>query len=246
LKKIISFSLWGDLPLYCVGAIKNSILAKEIYPDWICRFYISTCVPKKYTDILKQSDNCEIIFKDKPDLFWEGTFWRFEPASDTDVSVMISRDTDSRLNYREKAAVDEWLTSANSFHIMRDHQYHTSTIMAGMWGVKNPKLINMKKYIKEWKRYGGYGSDQHFLSNIIYPIVSNDCIIHDDKKGKKFPIKCQNQSYVGNHFNWDEKVLKDDTGLGDSVSRVTKKLGIKECSPCAARKQKLNRMFPYK
>jgi hypothetical protein len=40
MKKIISYSLWGDLPLYTVGAISNAKQAKEIYPGWICRFYI--------------------------------------------------------------------------------------------------------------------------------------------------------------------------------------------------------------
>lgn len=211
MKKIISFSLWGDLPLYCVGAIKNSILAKEIYPDWICRFYISKDVPEKYVDILKKTSNCEIIFKDTPNFFWEGLFWRFEPASDTDVSIMISRDTDSRLNYREKAAVDEWLKSNKSFHIMRDHHYHTSNIMGGMWGVKNPKLSNMSELIKNMKSETRYNSDQIFLSKIIYPIISDDCCIHDDRTDNKFPQKCIDDSYVGNHFNWDEKVLKNDT-----------------------------------
>ena len=38
--KIISFSLWGDKPQYVVGAIKNAELAKEIFPEWKCRFYI--------------------------------------------------------------------------------------------------------------------------------------------------------------------------------------------------------------
>jgi len=34
-KKIISFSLWGDKPMYTIGAIKNAKLAEEIYPGWI-------------------------------------------------------------------------------------------------------------------------------------------------------------------------------------------------------------------
>jgi len=34
MKKIISFSLWGDNPVYTQGAIRNAELAKEIYPDW--------------------------------------------------------------------------------------------------------------------------------------------------------------------------------------------------------------------
>ena len=29
--KLITFSLFGDNPLYCVGAVENARLAKEIY-----------------------------------------------------------------------------------------------------------------------------------------------------------------------------------------------------------------------
>tara|TARA_R110002020_G_scaffold447_15_gene2223 strand:- start:913 stop:1080 length:168 start_codon:yes stop_codon:yes gene_type:complete len=46
-------------------------------------------------------------------------------------------------------------------------------------------------------------------------------------------------------MSW-KSILKEDTGLGDTVSRATKKLGIKECKPCAARKKKLNKLVSYK
>jgi len=46
-------------------------------------------------------------------------------------------------------------------------------------------------------------------------------------------------------MSW-ETILKGDRGLGDTVSRVTKKMGIKECTPCAARKKKLNKWVNYK
>jgi len=32
MKKVVSFSLWGDNPIYNIGAIRNAELAKEIYP----------------------------------------------------------------------------------------------------------------------------------------------------------------------------------------------------------------------
>ena len=39
MKKIISFSLWGNSPKYLIGALKNADLAKEFYRDWECHFY---------------------------------------------------------------------------------------------------------------------------------------------------------------------------------------------------------------
>ena len=38
MKKVISFSLWGDNPKYTIGAIKNAELIDTIYPGWIGRF----------------------------------------------------------------------------------------------------------------------------------------------------------------------------------------------------------------
>ena len=34
-------------------------------------------------------------------------------------------------------------------------------------------------------------------------------------------------------------------GLGDTVAKITKKVGIKPCGPCMKRRQKLNKAFSY-
>ena len=40
MKRVISFSLWGDNPTYTIGAIKNADLALRFYPEFECWFYI--------------------------------------------------------------------------------------------------------------------------------------------------------------------------------------------------------------
>ena len=51
--------------------------------------------------------------------------WRFLPVLDPSVSVMVSRDLDSRISSREQAVVTEWLEQSNlPFHIIRDHPGH--------------------------------------------------------------------------------------------------------------------------
>ena len=75
---------------------------------------------------------------------WTGMFWRFL-AADHLSDIVLSRDTDSRLNKREKAAVDEWLNSDKDFHIMRDHPYHATEILGGMWGCRNGILHGIAK-----------------------------------------------------------------------------------------------------
>ena len=63
--------------------------------------------------------------------------WRFLPLGDPTVSMFAVRDSDSRLSFREKAAVDEWINSTLPFHAMRDHPAHWSPILAGLWGGNN-------------------------------------------------------------------------------------------------------------
>ena len=35
-------------------------------------------------------------------------------------------------------------------------------------------------------------------------------------------------------------------GLGDSIAKLTRKIGIKQCGGCKKRQAKLNNLFPYK
>ena len=54
-----------------------------------------------------------------------GMIWRFLPVLDPSVSVMVSRDLDSRFTSREQAVVTDWLDQSNlPFHIIRDHPGH--------------------------------------------------------------------------------------------------------------------------
>ena len=100
-EKVISFCLWGDNPKYTIGAIKNADLANDIYPDWICRYYIGKSVPIKIIEELYTKRNTELFIMNEEGN-WSGMFWRFLPASDTDVEVMMSRDTDSRCRLGKK------------------------------------------------------------------------------------------------------------------------------------------------
>lgn len=201
--KVISFSLWGDNLKYTVGAIKNAELAKTIYAGWVCRYYVGDSVPADCIQKLSLFDNCEIVKMNVPGN-WEGMYWRFFPASDDEVDVMISRDTDSRLNFKEKAAVDAWLNSDSPFHIMRDHSWHTTSILGGMWGAKKGCIPNMRELIGAYSVGNFYQTDQQFLKDIIYPMVKEKAMVHDPIFEKKpFPIE-DNSYFVGQAYNEDD------------------------------------------
>jgi hypothetical protein len=203
MKKIISFSLWGEDPKYTIGAIKNAEIASVIYPDWTCRFYCGKSVPENIIEQLKLQKNVEVVEMEKKG-DWTGMFWRFYACEDSDI--MISRDTDSRLSLREKIAVDEWLESDKDFHIMRDHPHHKTEILGGMWGCRNGLLNNISQLINEYNEGDFWQVDQNFLREQVYPIVKNNSFVHDsffnfELDKKIFPTERVNKEFVGDVFD---------------------------------------------
>jgi hypothetical protein len=212
MKKIISFCVWGNNPKYCIGAIKNAILAKQIYPDWICRYHCDKSVPKDIIEKLKNLDNVEILMFENCNN-WKFTTSRLFSLDDPNIEYIIFRDTDSRLSYREKAAVDEWILSGKSAHIMKDHPWHGSfPILAGMFGLKCGIVKNIADKLNNFQINEQYHYDQIFINNEIYPFIKNDCVIHDEIFEKKpFPTKRVNYEFVGEVFDENENTVHEHT-----------------------------------
>ena len=216
MKKVISFSLWGDKPKYAIGAIKNADLAARFYPGWICRFYVAKDVPPYAIQELLARNNTEVfVVNERPD--WTGMFWRFFAACDPFVDLMISRDTDSRLGEREMLAVQEWERSDRGFHIMRDHPGHRPKILGGMWGVKRGVIQNMAELIEKYPKGDFYQVDQQFLKAIIYPLVREDALVHDPIfEHKPFPSERVGYEFVGQVFDEnDQPVIRYLEALRD-------------------------------
>lgn len=229
MKKIISFSLWGDLPTYNIGAIKNAILAKKYYSSFECWFYIhEESVPIETINQLKGFENCKIILKTGDLSIVKPMMWRFEAIDDPDVEIMMSRDTDTRILQREIVAVNEWLNSDKVFHIMRDHPHHTFCILGGMFGTRKiAQIQNWKKCIDNVNQVGMRDYDQDFLKTHIYPIIKNNSMIHasfnnNEIHAQMFPIDyCSELKFVG------EYVYHDDSRSPEHILILKQNLQIK-------------------
>jgi len=205
MKRVISFSLWGSNPKYTIGALKNLDIAKNIFPDWECWFYVSNDVPKKIINKINSYSNAKTLNMEGAG--WEGLFWRFFPISEKSVEVCIFRDTDSRLSEREKSAVDDWINKNKKLHIMRDHERHQSLIMGGMWGFRG--TLEIETLIEDYRKKAGkdcYNLDQRFLAKKIYHKFKNDSVIHDESGyclwnerhiRENFPTKRKNMEFIG-------------------------------------------------
>ena len=218
---LISFSLFGSHPFYCVGAVRNAELAKTVYPGWRVRFYVRKDVPESTCKEL-EAQGAEVIHMPITQLpgpmgsddAFAGTFWRFIPVSENKWEHVLIRDTDSRLNIREKAAVDDWIVSGKSFHSMLDHPKHMDArypFMAGMWGAKGG-LNSLFRGLLFWPNWFYKQADQDFLNSIIWPLAKNEILIHGGRH-KPFPAHEVYNGFVGEYVDEFEKHWGDQHPL---------------------------------
>jgi len=203
-QNVISFSLWGSNLKYLNGAIENCKLAPQIYPDWKVRIYIDESISMEMAKTLHDLGAEVLLMQEKRGPFW-GAYWRFLVADDESVDRFIIRDCDSRLNLREKAAVEDWMASYQPFHIMRDHVNHVYPIQGGMWGGRVNANLNMVSLINKYASYDRYSCDQLFLAYHIYPIIRDaakvHCPFHENKPFPPHP-PINEGGFVGQI--WDE------------------------------------------
>ena len=224
MKKIISFSLYGNKPNFQVGALVNVLEAKRLFPDWTCRFYTTDddliCKQLEYL-------GAEIVRMDD----WPegGMFWRFLAVDDADIC--ISRDTDSVVSERELGAINEWFNEDYQWHAMHDHHVHRGvSMMGGMWGYRhydeynrpenraqesayffNFRKKSIRQHIEEWlaedpkRTTEGREWDQLFLGEVIYAGKAQTNIMWHggwlNNRGNQFPkhVPCRYTKFVGDY-----------------------------------------------
>jgi hypothetical protein len=159
-QKVISYALYGNAHNASIfkryySLLRNiSLTAERVYPGWNIRIYHN--IPDSNGPEREAHDQlCDVYCRFKhvdlcsvPLLIqrignettpMDPTFltglnprmFRYLVMLDPNVDVFISRDVDSLIWPREVDAVEEWLRSNYTFHVMRDHMNHGSVILAG-------------------------------------------------------------------------------------------------------------------
>ncbi|KAK7078791.1 hypothetical protein SK128_005990 [Halocaridina rubra] len=156
------------------------------YPGWLMRVYHNTpeddvegiqFMCNMYCDF-PQVDMCHIQrLPELGNLSQRGAVgrtWRFAVLGDPTVSAFMCRDSDSLIIEREMAAVNQWLSSGKSFHVMRDHTHHPQLMLAGLWGGRNKDLGMTRKMLDDMfsqppKYHKTY--DQELLASYVWPHI---------------------------------------------------------------------------
>jgi hypothetical protein len=222
--RVIAFSLWGSNPRYLRGSLHNVIAAKEIYPGWTCRFYVDASVDAGFREVLASlgADVCE----QPVDGMQQRLSRRFAVANDPAVGRFLVRDCDSVVNAREAKAVDDWIASGKSFHIMRDWWTHTDPVLAGMWGGIAGVLPSVGNLLASYKskHLETPNWDQWFLRDCVWPLIRDHALIHDRYFASRNAVPFPGDMPPGNtHVGQDEFAARrglQKTFLGTWIEKL--------------------------
>jgi hypothetical protein len=196
MKGLVSFTLFGDgtrllgtngniqgyqgesKDIYYGGAIKNAILYRQWQPSWSLRFYLGGTVPHSLEkELLLANPNCQFV-RVEGNEDETATWWRMSAIKDAwDYDFIIFRDVDSRPWARERHAVEEWLGSDWTFHMMRDHNFHGRELMSGMWGIKREAYASLQ-HLPNQIDENYYGTDQIALLNSVWIVARRKILAH--------------------------------------------------------------------
>ena len=198
-QRIIAISMFGprENALFAqntsIGFLRDLLVdVTEKYPGWILRVYHDASLDGELICSLECADQ-HVDFCNTTALGSLGRvsdyippkIWRFLPAGDELVDVMVSRDLDSPITRRELEAVTDWLSSGKAWHAMRDHPMHFVPMLGGMWGFRPVLNRTFSRRVREKmldrslvSAYGGRG-DQRFLRDHVWPDIQQQVIAHD-------------------------------------------------------------------
>lgn len=220
MKIAFSFCVYGDSNKYCQGMTENIKLINEHYSDFFIHIYIYNNVPTHYIETYKSYKNVVLHHQNTPPNMID----RFFLLDDDDtIDIMLVRDSDSRVHSRDRFCINHFIESNYLSHTIRDHLYHHSHIMGGLWGLKRGYDISIKKiYFSNLKHEENiqYGYDMEFLKRFIYPILctkkhlfivytfriynsSRDLRISDDEVIHFIPNNVENKDFCGQVIYYD-------------------------------------------
>ena len=123
----------------------------------------------------------------------------------------VVRDTDSRLNVRERFAVEEWIKSGTEVHAMHDHMHHFKMLNGGMWGATQSSCVR-DVLLKNMNNDLSYQAD----NTVIAPIYTQ-CNVFDHTSylcknwTHTFPTRrSSNLEHAGQVFDANDKPHMSD------------------------------------
>ena len=174
--KVVSVSLFGNKDKYLRGADKLAASIQKNLPEWKLVFFVGNSVPLRIKASLA-ARNATLVMVDEPENL-SAAAWRFRVEELGNPDWVIFRDSDSIVSTREAEAISQWVDSGKASHIIRDHPFHSSKILAGLWGLRPKEADWFAREVRDYDFLDIYGSDQDFLASRVYPKISKTSLVH--------------------------------------------------------------------
>lgn len=194
MKQVFSFCLYGTDANYYTGLLENIKLIRDQFPEFDIFVYRGICDPSW------SIPNATVIETNR-----EGPInmlYRYLPIKDAEIGFI--RDTDSRITERDCWCIREFLKSPFVYHVIRDHVYHKSRIMGGLFGWKRPIDIDINT-----SGDAVYGHDEAYIAEVLYPKIVSELLVHTNvfayhgEHARRILIPRKNSAdFIGNVI-WD-------------------------------------------
>jgi hypothetical protein len=194
--KVFSFCLYGTTQYYYTGLLENIRIIQEFYPDFSIYVYLGECDPN-----WTFPDGIHIVRTGKAGPI--NMLYRFKALEFADIG--FTRDTDSRITERDRWCIQAFLDSNYKYHIIRDHIWHRSKIMGGLFGWKEHRIFEFDENYPS-----AYGYDESVLSQLLYPLIRDTTLVHTNIIGyihehteRIQHTPTDNRDFVGNVYKTD-------------------------------------------
>ena len=204
---VFSFCLYGpENPRYYPGMLENVFLAGKYFPTWKVYVYYAPDVEESMLNTLGACSSVEL--RPTGVLGAPNMIHRFYAIDEPGVDMMMVRDADSRIHYRDRWAIREFVKSNFLAHTIRDNEQHTARMMGGLWGIRKSAGISLREayasYVEDMSRGHRVAHDQNFLADVIYPKVLPSLMIHSsirlrfrDEHVFMIPFEWSNEIFCG-------------------------------------------------
>lgn len=189
--RVISYSLFGDpssfeFNWYLRGAYFNIRMNRILLPEFHTIIHTTPELIEKYYSFWQGlgqlNKKLTIQEQDNNPQRCEGMLWRMIPLFEESIELVLCRDLDSVITYREALCIYEWLSRKEAFHAINDNSSHAA-LMGGLTAFKSNEFRQATKYKSFAEMIKGldlsqHGSDQNFLNKSVLPKISNNLLLH--------------------------------------------------------------------
>ena len=188
--KCLSYVLFGDpssfeFNFYIRGAYHNIRMNRILLPEFYTTIHVTSSLVDRFysfwSGLGKLNNKLTIQEIDDNPQRCAGMLSRMMPLFE-DTELVLCRDLDSVITYREANCIHHWLRSGLPFHAINDNDAHGG-LMGGLVGFKSKEFLKATNYKSFDQMVKGldlkqHGSDQNFLNKSIHPKIKHGLMMH--------------------------------------------------------------------